>query len=357
MTEREIRFKRNPDFFDPYAVLVEAYEVKFKDSPDGMWADFKLGNLDLYEVLSNQLAELDQFLQSAPYQKQVSEGLSVKRLDYLGRSYSYVAWNQTNQLFKSKKVRQALTMAIDRERLIRQTLNGRGIQTTGTFFPLSPSYDPSIKPYPYNVDRARQFLQEEGWFDTKGNGVIDKMIDGKRVPFSFTLTYFVKSPTSKTVCEYIVTALKEVGIECIPNGVDIADLSAVFENKNFDALAMAWALGTPPEDPKQLWSTQGAKEKGSSNMIGFSNAEIDKIIEELTYEYDPQKRVELYHRFDKILYDEAPYTFLYVPKVTMVYRDYLQNVFIPAERQDLIPGANDAEPQSSIFWIKDEKGN
>lgn len=356
MTEREIRFKRNPDFFDPYAVLVEAYEVKFKDSPDAIWADFKLGNLDLYSVLPNQLAELDQFLQSAPYQKQTKQGSSVKRLDYLNRSYSYIGWNEANRLFKSKKVRQALTMAIDRERLIRQNLNGRGIQTTGTFFPLSPSYDPSIKPYPYDVDRARQLLQEEGWFDSDGDGVIDKMIGGKRVPFSFTMTYYVKNPTTKSICDYIVTALKEVGIECIPNGVDLADLSAIFEDKGFDALAMTWALGTPPEDPKQLWYSLGAKEKGSSNMIGFSNHEVDEIIDQLAYEYDPQKRVELYHRFDKIIYDEAPYTFLYVPKVTMVYRDYLQNVFIPAERQDLIPGANVGEPQTSIFWIRESAG-
>ena len=48
----------------------------------------------------------------------------------------------------------------------------------------------------------------------------------------------------------------------------------------------------------------------------------------------PKKRIELYHRFDAIIYEEAPYTFLYAPKVTIAYRDYLQNVFIPADRQD-----------------------
>lgn len=354
MTELEIRFKRNPDFYDPYAVLVEAYEVKFRDSLDAMWADFKRGNLDLYSMLPNQLGELDQFLLSAPYQRQAEQGNGISRVDYLSRIYTYIAWNEANPLFQSKKVRQALTMGIDRERIIRQNLNGQGIETTGTFFPLSPSYDPTIKPYPFDLDRARQLLQEEGWFDTDGDGIIDKMIGGKRIPFRFTLTYFVKNPTSKSICDYVATTLKEIGIECTPNGVDIADLSAIFENKNFDALTMAWALGTPPEDPKTLWNSVGAKETGSSNMIGFSNHEVDEIIGQLEYEYDQKKRVELYHRFDKILYDEAPYVFLYTPKTTMVYRDYLQNVFIPADRQDLIPGANVGDPQPNIFWIKDK---
>jgi peptide/nickel transport system substrate-binding protein len=135
--------------------------------------------------------------------------------------------------------------------------------------------------------------------------------------------------------------------------VDITDLSGIFEDKSFDAIFLAWMLGTPPEDPRQLWYSAGAKEKGSSNSIGFSNKEADEIIRELAFQYDPKKRLALYHRFGVILHEEAPYTFLYTPKVAYLYREYLQNVFIPADRQDLVPGANVAEPDSSIYWIKE----
>lgn len=353
LTEREIRFRRNPEYFDPYAVLVDAYEVKFRDSPDAIWEEFKTGSLDLIEIPPNLLAELDQFLQSLPYQNQSEQGLGIKRLNFLDRSYFYVGWNEARPLFNRPKVRQALTLAIDRERIIRQNLNGMGMQTTGTFFPSSPSYDASLEPYPFDIDEARQLLQEEGWYDSDGDGVIDKLIDGKRVPFRFTLTYFVKQSTTKAICDYIATTLKEIGIDCQPNGVDMADLSALFEDKDFDAVYLGWALGSPPEDPKQIWYSTGAKEKGSSNAIGFTNTEVDHIIDQLTYEFDPQKRIELYHRFNAIIYEEAPYTFMYVPKVSLISREYLQNVFIPAERQDLIPGANVGEPQSSIFWIRE----
>ena len=354
MTDREIHFRRNPDYYNPYAVLVSAYEIKFRDTPDAIWEDFKTGSLDLFEVPPNLLAEFDQFLQSRPYLRQSEQGLGVKRLDFLARSYNYVGWNESRPLFNSSKVRQALTLAIDRERIIRQNLNGMAIQTTGTFFPFSPSYDSSLKPYSFDLDQSRQLLQEEGWYDSDGDGVIDKLINGKRIPFRFSLTYYVKNPTTKSICNYIATTLKEIGVDCNPNGVDMADLSALFEDKDFDAIFLGWALGTPPEDPKQLWYSTGAKEKGSSNAIGFANAEVDRIIDQLEYEFDPKKRIELYHRFDAIIYEEAPYTFLYAPKIALVYRDYLQNVFIPAERQDLIPGANVGEPQPSIFWIREQ---
>lgn len=352
MTDREIRFKRNANYYEPLAVLVEGLEIVFKDSADAIWEEFKTGSLDAFEISPQQLAELDRFMQSPPYKEQIQQGLAIKRLDYVDRLYAYIAWNEATPFFKSKKVRQALTLAIDRNRIIQQNLNGMGISITGTFFRYSPSYDPTLVPYPYDPQKARKLLEEEGWYDSTGSGRIDKVIDGKRIPFEFQLTYFVKSQTARTICDYIVTALKEIGITCTINGVDLADLSGIFENKNFEALMMGWSLSTPPEDPKQLWYTADASSKGSSNVIGFSNPEIDEIINKLEYEYNIPERIKLYHRFDKILYDEAPYIFLYTPKVALIYREYLQNVFIPAQQQELIPGANVVEPQSNIFWIK-----
>lgn len=352
MSDREIRFTRNKDHYFPNDVLVEAEVVQFKDTPDAIWQDFKANHLDSYDIRPDQQLELEAFLQSAPYKSQEQEKASIHKLEYLGRSYSYIGWNEARPFFRSKKVRQAMTMAIDRQRIIRQSLNNMGIEITCPFYRYSPAYDASILPWPYDVQRAKRLLEEEGWYDSNGDGIIDKEIDGKSTPFQFRLTYYVRNPTTKSICEYVATALKEVGISCTLNGVDIADLSAVFEDKNFDALCLAWSLGTPPDDPKQLWYSSGAKERGSSNAVGFSNAEADSIIDALQYENDPVKRNALYHRFDAIIHDESPYTFLYSPKTVMLYRDYLQNVFIPVDRQDLVPGANVAQPDTSVTWLR-----
>ncbi len=353
--ERQIKFKRNPDFYNPLAALTAAIEYDLKDSPENIWQEFKSDHLDSYALQPDQRLEYQQFIKSDAYRQQAAKGHAIKQLDYVGRSYTYIGWNEAKPLFQSDKVRRALTMAIDRKRIIEQNLNGMGIETTGTFYRYSPSYDTSIAPWPFDPQQARRLLEEEGWFDSDGDGVIDKLIDGKRVPFSFALTYYVKNPTTKSICEYVATALKDVGINCRLDGVDITDLSASMDDKSFDAYLLAWGLGTPPENPRQLWSSAGAKEKGSSNTIGFANAEIDTIIDKLDYEYDPAKRIALYHRFDAIIHELQPYTFLYTPKTTLLYREYLQNVFLPVDRQDLVPGANIAEPDPSIFWIKSDK--
>jgi|GEM_PF-369151 len=352
MTDRQIRFKRNPNHYHPLRVLVEAMEIEFKEGMDALWQDFKAGKTDTYVLQPNQLVELEEFLLSDEYQRQVKQGLKIHRIEYLARVYRYIGWNQTTPLFASKKVRRAMTMAIDRHRIIAQNLNGLGVEITGNFFFNSPSYDKSIASHPYDPQQARRLLEEEGWYDSDGDGIVDKIIDGKTKPFRFGLTYYVKDTTGKAICEYVATALKEIGVDCRLNGIDIADLSATLEDKSFDAIYMGWSLGTPPENPKQLWHSSGAKEKGSSNIVGFVNNEADRIIEQLEYEYDLNERKSLYHRFHRILHEEQPYTFMYTPKSILLYRDYVQNVFIPAERSDLIPGADVAMPDPDIFWLR-----
>lgn len=352
MTEREIKFKRNNNYPNPLIALADEEVIQFKETPETIWQSFKGAKIDSYALQPDQEVELNNFLKSDQYKENEKNGEGIKRLDYLARTYEYIGWNQANPLFASKKVRQALTMAIDRARIIAQNLNGFGVEISGPFYRYSSSYDESIQPWPFDLHQAKRQLEDEGWFDSDGDGVIDKVINGKRVPFRFSLTYYVKNNVNKSICEYIATALKELEIDCNLNGVDIADLSSAFDDKTFDAICLGWALGVPPEDPKQLWHSSGAREKGSSNAVGFANAEADKIIDALQYESDPKVRQKLYFRFGAIIHEEAPYTFLFSPITVFLHYTYLQNVFIPKDRQDLIPGANIAQPISSAFWIK-----
>jgi peptide/nickel transport system substrate-binding protein len=306
--------------------------------------------IDVCELSSQNLVELERFMKSPFYEKEKSKGNEIKRIEYPYRAFAYIGWNQKKPFFKNKKVRQALSLAIDTKRLIQQNLNGQGVQISGPFFYFSSAYDASLPPYPYDPDQAKRMLAEAGWIDSDGDGIIDKEIDGKRVPFRFSLTYYVKNPVSRANVELVSTLLRQIGIDCVLNGVDLADLSASIDDKSFDAYYLAWQLTPPPEDPEQVWHSQGANVKGSSNTIAFANPEADKIIELLKYEANPEERTKLYHRFDALIYDEAPYAFLYTPKTTLVYWSWLKNVFVPKDRQDLIPGADVEQPSPIHGW-------
>lgn len=355
LNEEVISFKRNPDYFDPLAALTERVKFYIRNSTDSLWQDFKAGLIDTYTLSPDQLGEMQNFLKGDLYQKQKENGAQIHYVRYLYRAYNYIGWNMNKELFKSRKVRKALDMAINRQKLISQNLNNLASAITGPFFYNSPSYDKSITPAISDHLQAISLLEEEGWFDSDGDGVREKQIGSERVPFRFKLTYYVHNEISKRNCEMIASYLKPLGIDCQTQGVDENDLSTAMDEKSFDAIYMGWALGIPPEDPRQLWHSKGASQKGSSNLVAFSNARADAIIEELTYTIDPGKRKKLYHEMHQLLYREAPYSFLYSPEQIFLYRDRIQNVFLPEKRQDLIPGAQVAEPQPEIFWIKEPK--
>ena len=352
-SDKQIRFRRNRDYYNQFYALYDAVEVYFLQTMDASWRDFMAQKIDVCTLTPNNLIELERFQKSSFYEKLKKSGREIKRLDYLMRGFSYIGWNEKKPYFSSKKTRQALDMAIDCKRLIRQNLNGQGVQISGPFFIGSVSYDQNIHPYPYDPERAKELLAEDGWTDTDGDGILDKEINGKRVPFRFTLTYFVNNQITKANCELISTFLKQIGIDCRLNGVELNDLSAVFDDKSFDAYALAWTLNVVPDNPYQLWHSSGANEKGSSNAIGFSNKEADRLIEQLLFEKDLKEREILYHKLHAILYDEAPYAFLFSTKSTLLYWNDIQNIFIPEERQDLVPGADVTEPSVINSWKKE----
>lgn len=352
MSDEALTFQRNQSYFDPLEALVAERRYTFRESLDAFWQDFQTQKIPSYTVRPEKLMEYEAFLKSPTYLQQTEQGQTIKELDYAQGAFAYIGWNEATPYFSSQKVRLAMTLAIDRKRIIEQNLNGMGQEITASLPFYSPAYDKSLQPWPYNPHEARRLLQEEGWYDSDGDGILDKEIQGRKVPFRFALTYYVKSLTGKSICEYIASALKQIGIDCLLNGVDITDLSQAMDDKNFDALMAAWSYSAPPEDPRQLWHSAGAKEKGSSNFIGFNNPQVDKIIEALDYEYDTQKRLTLYHQFHRILHEEQPYLFLYVPRMKLLYRDILGNVFIPSQEQDLVPGAVVSEPIQSIFYLK-----
>lgn len=351
MDEDKIIFRRNPDHYDPYQVLVEKIVYEFKESPDAIWQNFKSRKTDLCLLTPQQMLEYQNFLKSSEYAKQKETGGEIYELSYLDQAYYYLGWNQHRPPFNNKKIRQALTMAIDRDRIIHQNLNGMAVPITGPFSFFSPAYDLSIEPIPYQPDSARELLEEEGWVDLDGDGIRDKLINNHIVAFRFHMVYYAKSHASRAIAEYVQSELKEIGIDCRLHGLDLPDLSRAFDDKNFDAIFMGWKCGAPPEDPKQLWHSIGAEMKGSSNAIGFQDSQADAIIEALLYEDNAPKRIALYHDFHRIIHDQSPYTFLYCPKIKLLYREHVKNIFIPRERKDLIPSADIPEPDLRAIYL------
>ena len=235
-----------------------------------------------------------------------SPEFKFRKFKYSSRSYSYIAYNLKNPLFKDKRVRQALTHLVDREKILKIVFSGLGRVTTGNFFIDSPYYDKSIKPYSFSVKKAVQLLKEAGWVDRDGDGILDK--DGRK--FEFTVLTISNSEVQEKMFPIIKEDMKEAGIKMNINKIEWSIYVQRLEKKDFEVISLRWQL--PFEsDPTQLWHSSMADVKGSSNHLGFKNKKADELIEKLRVCFDFEKRVKLCHEFHRLLHEEQPYTFLF----------------------------------------------
>jgi peptide/nickel transport system substrate-binding protein len=219
--------------------------------------------------------------------------------------YRYIGWNEEKPFFKDKKVRMAMTQALDRESIVKFILKDRAVVVSGPFYVYGKQNDPNIKPWPFDLTKAAQLLDEAGWKDHDGDGVRDK--DG--IPFKFKLSYPTSSPTAEAASKIFKDDAAKIGVEITPDPVEWSIYLERLNASNFDACMAGWG-GTIESDPYQIFHSSQIENRGS-NRVAFNNKEADALIEKSRKTLDENKRYELYHQLHKLLHEEQPYTFMY----------------------------------------------
>ena len=256
---------------------------------------------------------------------------TVRVLPISGRDFDYIGWNNISpteyknskvvphKLFSSAKVRQALTLALNREVVTKEYLNSYG-QLAST--PLSPIftrlYDSFIVPLKYNSKLASQILAKEGWYDSNSNGTIDK--DG--IEFEFTLHIPSGNPRREFAASLFQNNLKAIGIDM---RIESNELGIFIDNlfsKQFDAWMAAWVVPIPI-NLSISWQSDLANTP--LNFASFQNKSIDELFEKLK-SADKDEEVEIYKGVQRILYYEQPYTFLYWIDNIAGYNSRIKNI-------------------------------
>ena len=289
--------------------------------------------------------ELDiSYLQPGQYRSEVLEGEadspfkdgSLKEGEYWEHTYFYVGWNADRPWFGDKRVRWAMSHAFNADRLIDEVFLGLGERCTGPMPSFLPFYDKSIPPIPFDLNRAQELLVEAGWEDTNDDGIRDKEINGERVEFDFTLIVYGSSDEYITLGNIFKEDLAQIGVKMTVQPLDWAVLLKRVDDREFDAITLAWVSG-PDVDFYQIWHSSQADVPKGSNRVGFRNPEADKLIEALRLEFDFEKRIQLAHQFHKLAYDEQPYTFFYTRKRKAFWQKRLKNVWFGKVRPYMNP--------------------
>ena len=152
-------------------------------------------------------------------------------------------------------------------------------------------------------------LKADGWADTDGDNVLDKVINGKKTKFEFALRYNSENPIRAKVSQIVKEQFKKAGIMVNVQAMEWNTLIAEIENRNFDAVVSGWAKGSFHPDANQIWNSKSFLNKGS-NYVAYSNPEVDTLIADSMKELDVKKRVKIMQKMGSIIYDDQPYLFL-----------------------------------------------
>lgn len=222
----------------------------------------------------------------------------------LGNNYTYLGFNLKRAPFNDIRVRQAINYAIDKQEIIDGVYLGLGITIASPYKPGTRWSHPSLKPYPYDPNKARTLLAEAGFQDSNGDGILEK--DGK--PFAFEIITNQNKEREKTAV-LIQRRLKDVGIMVTIRSIEWASfISRFIKTGDFNVVVLGWGLGLDP-DQYNIWhSSQQAP--GQFNFIGYNNPEVDKLLEAGRFELNPDKRMQIYHQFAEKLHADSPIVYL-----------------------------------------------
>jgi peptide/nickel transport system substrate-binding protein len=238
----------------------------------------------------------------------------------LSNSYTYIGYNLARKPFDDVRVRQALSYATPRDQIIESVLHSMGEPATGPYKPGTMWHNSNVKVYDYDLDKAKALLAEAG-FVLNDRGVLVK--DGK--PFRIEL--LINQNTTRTqIAEIMQSSWSALGIQVT---IRVAEWGAFIkqhiEKRNFDATILGWNIVLDP-DPTDVWHSTSCTDKKTLNFVCYRNPEADKLMEQALLSFDPEVRKKYYDRFQEILAEDQPYTFLYVPQELIAISSRFRNI-------------------------------
>ena len=219
-------------------------------------------------------------------------------------------FNGSSEVLQDDRVREAVIGAIDREGFVNTLMEGNGSVAEGPF----PSYfafgDSKVQEESYDLEYSRELLAEAGWTDEDGDGYVEK--DGKRLTICW-LTYPSRQELP-LLAESAQASLKKIGIEvqiqCTANHLEL------LKKGNWDVYVSAF-VSAPTGDPEYFFTTHCLQDS-SKNRGGYYSETLEMLEQQLSGEFDTEKRTELAIEMTQTLLDDHMFFFASHLKMSMV---------------------------------------
>lgn len=307
---------------------LDTVEVLTNIDDEDLLDSLRTGKIDFAQITDVQAwineAQLPEF----------QERFEVK--DVVEPGFQVIAWNMTRETFGKQKVREALTHALNRGRVIDDVLMAQARPISAPFFANMYGADPSIAPHAFDLDKAVKLLDEAG----------HQSKDGHRFDIDLIATESSKGPTTDGVLALFRHDLAAIGIGLKVSYVTAEQFDQKMIMRDFDAAYFGWLPDVPDPDPYAL--LHSSQIRFGSVHAGYANPEVDRLLDEARATTDRDERKALYNKVHAIVHAELPYTPLFAAYGHYAYSRRLHGV----NPNDA--GAEPRFPGIARWWIGPE---
>ncbi|HEY0258801.1 MAG TPA: ABC transporter substrate-binding protein [Lacisediminihabitans sp.] len=299
---------RNPYFWDSSLPKLDRIEFKVVTNPATAIASLQSGAVQF--VVSDIPPVNAKGLQNSSTVKLASPSVLARTLD--------VWFNLRKAPFNDLKVRQAVSLAVDRTRMVDNIAFGTTKAARSPLGSNSPYFDSTLPVLKRNLSKANKLLDEAGY---------PKKSDGTR--FSFNLRVSTATDQFVKTAEIVKENLADVGIDVqVQAQENTTTLDAVFKNWDFDAAIYSMPLGPEPSLQLPAWLGQvGINHAYYSNAGGYDNPQVDALAEKAQETVDVTARTKIYDQVQKLIMADLPMVPLWEPTFISGYRSTVQNAF------------------------------
>jgi len=293
-------FQANPAFPEglggrPY---LDRYVYRIISEQNTILTELLTGNIDVYISVKPEHAQ------------RVIDSEHLELIRYPFRNYVFVGWNAREPQLADRRVRQAITIATNRQEMVDALVQGYGVVANGSVPRFHWAYDAEAgaEEMAYSPEHARELLDEAGWVDRDGDGVRENA-DG--LPLAISIKYNQGNDTRRDIAEIMQAQLAEVGIDVTPQVVEWATLlNDINVERDFDGVVMGWVVEFKLDDTDLFHSDKYEEPYAYSGTL---RPDIDTLLEEIPLTVDRADAIPMWREYQQLMIDEQPYTFVYFP--------------------------------------------
>lgn len=236
---------------------------------------------------------------------------------------AWIAWNTRRSPLDDQRVRQALIMGVDRDRLVRGLFGPIGEVALTPIPPALWEHSPDVVPILYDPEGARVLLEAAGWIDSDADGVRDRA----GVPLRIQVDYIAADQTRQDVLIAMQSMLREIGIDLVPRAYERTAWVERLRGGEFQGSSWGWGWGPGVVGPnaQMVFSSESIPPAGT-NFAAETNPRIDLLLDSALVVRDSARLQRIWRDFEQLAVDDAVYTPLYLDPELFGVASRIENV-------------------------------